>query len=222
MEISENREMYLLSIANLVESRGQSLVPLNVLADQLEITPVSANEMIRKLSEEGYVRYLPYKGVELLEKGHAIALDVLRHRLLWEVFLVEKLGLNAQEADAIACRLEHITSRKVAQRLYEFLGRPSHSPQGKRIPNFESKARMPSFIPLGDAAMEEVLEVAQIAAQGAEMEFLLEEGIHPGARLRKLASGSHAELLLEVDRRKLMIGADLANLILVVIPTAKK
>ncbi|MEE4194096.1 MAG: Fur family transcriptional regulator, partial [Anaerolineae bacterium] len=63
--LSESEEMYVTSIAELVESTGQELVPLSLLASTLNIHAVSANQMIRKLEEYGIVNYQPYKGVVL-------------------------------------------------------------------------------------------------------------------------------------------------------------
>lgn len=215
MKISENREMYLLSIANFFEGGGKGPVPLHFIADELDIMPVSVNEMIRKLSKEGFVRYFPYKGVELLPKGKRVAQNVLRRRRLWEVFLVEQLGLTSPEADSLACRLEHVTPASVADSLHEYLGRPTKSPQGKPIPPSEALTPAVQTRLLANLGVDEEAEVVRIGAEAAALTFLGESGILPGARIKVIALGSRGDMLLEVMDGQAHIGSDLAGLIFV-------
>ncbi len=104
-DISESEEMYLIAIARLAEQGVQEPIPISLLAKELSIQPVSANQMVHKLADAGLLDYLPYKGVRLTASGWKVARHVLRHRRLWEVFLVEHLEIALDEADALACRL---------------------------------------------------------------------------------------------------------------------
>ena len=88
--MSESEEMYLVSISRANE-KMDGPVPLTRLASELDVQPVSVNQMVKKLEEAGKVIYVPYKGGSLSAKGKKQALHILRHRRLWEVFLVEKL-----------------------------------------------------------------------------------------------------------------------------------
>ena len=101
--MSESEEMYLITIARLFEGGVEDPVSVSRIAGELSIQPVSANQMVHKLVEEGLVEYFPYKGVSLTPKGQAAAQQVLRGRRLWEVFLVNHLELSPGEADAMAC-----------------------------------------------------------------------------------------------------------------------
>ncbi|MFZ0544480.1 MAG: metal-dependent transcriptional regulator, partial [Candidatus Promineifilaceae bacterium] len=132
--LSESEEMYLVTAVQLAEAGMREPISLTSLAQALSIQPASANEMVRKLAEAGFLNYIPYKGVNLLTNGRRLAQQVLRSRRLWELFLVRHLELPPTEADALACRLEHITPKDVAERLYLFLERPSVSSQGLPIP----------------------------------------------------------------------------------------
>ncbi|MGI9585871.1 MAG: metal-dependent transcriptional regulator, partial [Acidimicrobiia bacterium] len=109
-------------------------VPVATIAGELDVSVVSANQMIRKLETSGFVDYLPYKGVVLTETGSERANVVLRNRRLWAVFLSEHLGLSPESADDVACEMEHVTPEEVAGRLSRFLGEPSIDPGGKPIP----------------------------------------------------------------------------------------
>lgn len=126
--------MYLLRTAELAESSPDAVVPVPALAEQLGISPVSTNQMCRKLQDQGLMRYRPYRGVTLTEAGQAVADRVIRRRRLWEVFLVDQLGLSLPEAEDAACRLEHVTSTELAERLAAFLKQPQSCPHQKPIP----------------------------------------------------------------------------------------
>lgn len=119
--MSESSEMYLISIARLIERGVPEPVALSQLAEELSILPVSANEMVHKLEQEGFLEYQPYHGVSLTEAGRRIANRVLRSRRLWESFLIDHLGVPPAEADSLACRFEHVTPGEVVDRLERYL-----------------------------------------------------------------------------------------------------
>ena len=129
-----SEEMYLITVALAEEEGRPSPLPLADLAQALAISPVSANQMVRRLGERGLMEYHPYRGVSLTVAGRQEAWRVLRGRRLWATFLVEHLGFTPEEADALACRLEHVTSPEAADRLGGFLGDPVVGPLGQSIP----------------------------------------------------------------------------------------
>ena len=139
---SDSVEMYLVTIA--MSREDEQPVPLSLLAQELSISPVSVNEMCRKLMERGLVDYRPYEGVTLTSEGSTLACQVLCRRRLWEVFLVEKLGLGVKEAEAMADQLEHATPDRLIERLAAFLEYPTLSPQNQPIPcNYGNLAERP-------------------------------------------------------------------------------
>lgn len=186
--MSESEEMYLIVIAQANEM-GQHPVPLGHLAAELNVQPVSVNQMIKKLEEAGKVIYTPYKGVELSATGRAAAVRILRHRRLWEVFLTEMLGFSPVEADEIACRLEHVVSDDVVERLYLFLGSPQTSPQGKPIPPSSSTGDMEFELDFSLAMMAAGSQVLVTAIKLGEAEkvFLHQVGVAQGAQMHVLA-----------------------------------
>ena len=119
--LSESEEMYLVTIAKLIENGKPSPISISVLAHEMDILPVSANQMIRKLAEQGLVNYMPYRGVELNDSGKQKATQIIRYRRLWEVFLVKNLDVSVREAEELACRLEHITPASISDSLSSFL-----------------------------------------------------------------------------------------------------
>ena len=198
--MSESEEMYLVVIARANEN-GQDPVPLAQVASDLHVQPVSANQMIKKLEEAGKVCYTPYKGVELTSSGRTEAARILRHRRLWEVFLAENLGFAPEQADEIACRLEHVVTEDVAERLSAFLGSPRTSPQGKSIPNLSTSdpTGLDQGAPLVKVAAGEQVTVAAIHSSGIEKSFLQQAGIAPGRSLDMLAIQVTGACLLQPE-----------------------
>lgn len=198
--MSENEEMYLVVIARANEN-GQDPVPVAQVASDLHVQPVSVNQMIKKLEEAGKVVYTPYKGVELTPSGRTEAARILRHRRLWEVFLAEKLGFAPEQADEIACRLEHVVSEDVAERLSAFLGSPTSSPQGKPIPSLATTTPtgLERGIPLVQVSAGERVAVAAIQSSGIEKSFLQQAGIVPGRQLLILAIQASGACLLQPE-----------------------
>ena len=152
--------------------------------------------MVKKLAEASLGDYLPYKGVDLTPAGKRIAATVLRHRRLWEFFLVEHLHIPIGDADALACRLEHITTDEVGQRLSSFLGNPSISPQGKPIPSQGSEPRSIITYSLCEQMVGEQHEVVEVNTDPAITSFLQAKGIQPGAEVTVLARDNDGTILL--------------------------
>ncbi len=216
--MSESEEMYLLTVAMLVEAGTEDPIPVSRLAQELAIQPVSANQMIRKLEASGLVLYTPYKGVALTQKGEQRALHILRHRRLWEVFLVENLKMTPMEANELACRLEHILPPEVAERLAEYLGYPSVSPQGKYIPDQSARDIPPRDILLSQMSVGQRSRVVEINTDVAARAFLNGEGIQSGAAITVLGIGNAGAFLVDVDGRSVYLEQGLAQKIRVKIP----
>lgn len=196
LNMSEAEEMYLITLARLVERGIQSPVPLTLLAEELAVLPVSANQMVHKLAEEGILDYVPYKGVALRPDGQKMANRTLRRRRLWELFLVDRLGLPFDEADALACRMEHITSAEVTERLAAFLGSPVRSSRGLPIPPAEDE-NLRIEEPLSQAEVGRSYEVTKISDEILR-EFLATNGIAEGTSIQLLAASSHGDVLLDI------------------------
>ena len=211
--MSESEEMYLVTAAVLEESGLPSPFQVSVLARELSIQPVSANQMIRRLEESGLVIYTPYRGVTMTDDGRAIALRILRHRRLWEVFLVDKLNLPADAARELACQMEHIASAEVMSRLATFLGEPTVSPEGKLIPPGELDVNMKLDIPLGQLKVSEQGIVSRLEADDSTRSFLIHEGILPQANLTLLGVGWDGDLLIEVDRQTIHLTSRIGEMI---------
>lgn len=213
---SESEEMYLITIAMLVEDGHVGPVPVPQLATELDVSRVAANEMVKKLATRGLIEYTPYKGASLSDEGRNIARTVLRRRRLWSVFLSDRLGLTPAAADAVACEMEHITPAEVAQRLADFLGEPLFGAQGRPIPSSGEALVVPEeAVGLADLAVGVRARVASIHGPAADESFLLSQGIGVGTELAVLARGDGA-ILTEAQNGRVHLSDEVVSVVTVV------
>lgn len=183
-------EDYLKAIYSLRLRDGQ--VRTVVLAEHLGVKPPSVTAMLKTLAELKLIEYEPYRGVELTNKGEQIALEIVRHHRLIELYLVEALGFSWDEVHEEAEVLEHFISQKLEARIAAYLGDPTRDPHGDPIPtvegvlpdNAERENRSLSDLPLQTQA-----RVVRVCDQRAELlRYLAGLGIVPGALVRVVAS----------------------------------
>ncbi len=130
---TSSEEDYLKAIYAL--SNTNTGASTNSLANHLNMKASSITDMLKKLSDKGWVNYEKYKGATLNMDGKIIALSIVRKHRLWETFLVNKLNFKWDEVHEIAEQLEHIKSNELVDRLDDFLGNPKFDPHGDPIPN---------------------------------------------------------------------------------------
>src|SRR5438477_5494651 len=120
-----------------LESRAGAAVSTNDLAERLGVTAGSVSGMVRKLTDLGLVEHEPYRGVRLTEQGRRVALEVLRHHRLIELFLSEELGMPWDRVHEEAEVLEHVLSEDLERLISARLGDPRVDPHGDPIPTPE-------------------------------------------------------------------------------------
>lgn len=138
MELTASEENYIKAIYSLY-AETKAPIATNDLADKMETKASSATDMIKRLSEKNIINYVKYKGCELTKEGELIALKTIRKHRLWETFLVDKLNFKWDEVHEIAEQLEHIKSKKLTDRLEQFLDFPKFDPHGDPIPDEDGK-----------------------------------------------------------------------------------
>jgi DtxR family Mn-dependent transcriptional regulator len=196
---SESEQMYLITIARLIEDGCPEPIPISDIASQMSVLPVSVNQMIRKLEGTGLLHYLPYKGVELTSQGAEIASRTLRNRRLWEVFLVDHLKLSLEDADTMACTIEHVTTDEIAHR--------------QIIPVVDSTQAVQDWIPLSNLEVGMQAHIIQIEADPTVSRFLFEEGLRPGSLITLKAIGALGNRLVETEKGFVELSADIADTI---------
>jgi DtxR family Mn-dependent transcriptional regulator len=213
LRLSESVQNYLVNIVRLREAEDAP-VPLSRLADALSISPISVNDMCRKLQDQGLMIYKPYKGALLTEDGQRYAYYIVRRHRLWEVFLVEKLGFDYDKAHEAACRLEHATPDRVANRLDAFLSYPAVNPQGEPIPRLEGILPTCIIVPISDLEAGQQAHILQCQVGEPARAALDAQGIRPGARVHLLATFEQS-VLIQVDGAHISLARTLADKILI-------
>jgi DtxR family transcriptional regulator, Mn-dependent transcriptional regulator len=154
------------------------------LAALLDVRPGSVSGMLRKLADLGLIEHEPYRGVRLTRRGRRVALEVVRHHRLLELFLVESLGMSWDEVHAEAEVLEHALSEQLEELIAAKLGHPTHDPHGDPIPSAELALPESESRSLYDLEPGEHAVFARVSDADPEMlRFLGERGIAPGATL---------------------------------------
>jgi DtxR family transcriptional regulator, Mn-dependent transcriptional regulator len=110
-------------------------VSTTALARRQHVSPASASEMVKKLAVLGLAEHAPYRGVTLTHAGEQVALEVIRHHRLLELYLAETLGIGVDDVHDEADRLEHVLSEELEERIDKALGFPTHDPHGDPIPD---------------------------------------------------------------------------------------
>ena len=152
------------------------------LAEALDVSGPSATNMAKRLHDLGYAQHTRYRGVELTEAGERIALEVMRHHRLLELYLAEELGYRWDEVHAEAERLEHHVSERFEARIDSLLGHPTHDPHGDPIPSAEGTIAEDIDFRLVDLATGQSAPVSRVSDQDPErLRYLGELGIRPGA-----------------------------------------
>lgn len=211
--LSESTEMYLKAMTEL----GDRDVAISRLAERLNVTNVSANEMMRRLADLGLVTHTPYKGVSLTKRGREAATNVIRRQRLWECFLYDQLRIEWARVYELACALEHATAPEVTEALAEFLGNPTTCPRGNPIPDEKG-----AFIPLNGIALSEVevgktvTALAVNATSTEVLKYLQERNILPGQTIKVLeAAPLDGPLTLQVDGKEVALGLSMAEFVIV-------
>jgi DtxR family Mn-dependent transcriptional regulator len=138
--------------------------------------------MLQKLAKLGLVTYEPYQGVALTERGERVALEVLRHHRLLELFLVEALGYSWEEVHTEAEVLEHVISETFEARIAAHLGHPTTDPHGDPIPDLDGTLPPCGGHPLTHVALGAAGQIVRVIDQHPEhLRYLARLGLVPGA-----------------------------------------
>ena len=167
-----------------LEQRSGAPVSTNALAERLGVTAASASGMVKRLGELGLVTHQPYRGVSLSDAGRSVALEVIRHHRLLELYLVESLGVPWDRVHAEAEVLEHVLSEELEDLIAAKLGNPTRDPHGDPIPSRDLTI---------EETVTESLQSLEPGTRGvfarvsdsdpAMLRYLADRGIAPGGEL---------------------------------------
>ncbi len=166
---------------------GEDGVATNDLAERLGVTPASVSAMLKKLAERGLAVHEPYRGVQLTREGERVALEVLRHHRLLELYLAEQLGVPWDRVHAEAEALEHVISEDLEARIAAKLGHPTRDPHGDPIPDADlvvDEGETRSLADLTVGARGRLVRVSD--SDPAMLRYLDKRGVRLGDRFEVL------------------------------------
>lgn len=189
------------------------VVTTNAIAERMEVSAASVTKMMKKLSDLGLVLHVPYQSISVTESGQKIALEIIRHHRLLEVYLAEAMGYTWDKVDAEAERLEHVISEEFEDRIDELLGFPTQDPHGDPIPrkdgtmDWSGKERLVNIQP-GDSAV-----VRRVPDSDPDfLRYLGSLGLKPDTTVHVLKKEPFdGPLLIRIGETQLHVGHNVAS-----------
>jgi len=189
-----------------LQSRAAEPVSTSALAERLDVAAASASAMVKRLESLGLAHRERYHGVELTPAGERVALAVIRHHRLLELYLAEALGMPWDQVHREAEVLEHAISPELSELIARKLGNPTHDPHGDPIPTAGGEIEEGPSRPLADLQPGDSGTFVRVSDSDPEaLRYLAERGIVPGEDFEvrerqpfggplvvRFASGEHA------------------------------
>lgn len=208
-------EDYLKTIYTL--SEVESPVSTSRIAEARQVKAGSVTNMLQRLAKLNLVNYEKHYGVTLTRNGQKIALEVLRHHRLIELYLIEALGFSWDEVHEQADILEHVISEKLEERIAAALGNPTFDPHGDPIPGKDGTIVSLDYQPLATLTVGESAIVARIVEDNSELlRYLAELGLRPGTAVRVLEIAPFdGPITIEIGGDTKVVGSAVAQEVLV-------
>ncbi|MDA0334546.1 MAG: metal-dependent transcriptional regulator [bacterium] len=184
--LSEAVQDYLKAIYKLSRApeTGQ-MVSTTLIAERMGVSPASATNMIKRLAEMNILQHRPYQGVELTPSGVRMALEIVRHHRLLELYLRQALGYDWDAVDAEADRLEHAISEDFEDRIDEALGFPTVGAHGEPIPTKEGNIAETDYARLSELTTGQRACIRQVSDRDpALLRYLDQHGLVLGTEIR--------------------------------------
>lgn len=215
MVLSQAVEDYLKTIFKLKPQKEG--VSTTQLAKAMDVSSASATNMIKRLDKMGLVKYRSYKGASLTPAGCKIALEIIRHHRLLELYLLEVMGYSWDEVHEEAEKLEHHISEQFEDKIAELLNNPTHDPHGDPIPTKEGIMPKMEDLPLTQVTRQDRYIISRVKDQEPErLRYLEKEGLLPGVELQvKEKAPFEGPLTLLVEGGQKVIGHEMAATIFV-------
>lgn len=219
--ITREREDYLKTIYKL--QQDESPVRTNAIAHALGVEPASVTGVIKRLAELGYLEHQPYRGVMLTRAGELVALEVIRHHRLIELYLIQSLGYSWDEVHEEAERLEHAVSPVFIERIEEALGYPKIDPHGAPIPTTDGQIAVRTGTRLSELPVGQHGSVSRVSDDDPGLlRYLASLEIRPGAEITvRTIEPYGGPIGLEIDGQERSVGPQAAAQVFIEITPAR-
>jgi DtxR family transcriptional regulator, Mn-dependent transcriptional regulator len=211
-----SKEDYLSAIYKFRDENGE--IKPNLIAESLEISSAAVTDMLRKLSNDGFVVYKKYKGIKLTSEGEQYAKNMVRRHRLWETFLHQVLGMSWDKVHDEAEKLEHSSSDELINRIEEYLDYPESDPHGYPIP--DRKGKLPKHrdaIAVSGLNKNDKAEVIRVNDSNTGMlSYITKIGIELGKEIKiKDVLEFDGSMLLKINNKDVNISKTIASNIFV-------
>lgn len=209
-------EDYLKTIYMLAQE--DTPVSTSRIAEAREVKPASATSMVQRLAKLNLVNYEKHYGVTLTEDGEKLALEVIRHHRLIELYLIEALGFTWDEVHEQADILEHVISEKLEERIAAALNHPQFDPHGDPIPTKEGSISSIEGQPLASVGVGRTVCIKRILddTNSELLRYLADLGLVPGAEVTVVeVAPFQGPLTIEVDGKRKVVGQKVSASLLV-------
>lgn len=211
MSLSQSVEDYLKVIYQL-ETEGPGATTNNI-AEMMEVSSASVTNMLKRLARLNLIEHTSYKGAKLTEAGCKIALEILRHHRLLELYLKEIMGYGWDEVHEEAEKLEHHISEQFEDKIAELLNYPTHDPHGDPIPTKDGIMPKMALLPLTDASINNQYIIGRVRDQEPELLRYFEKiGVIPGVEIRIIDKAPfNGPILVKLEDIEKTIGFNIAE-----------
>lgn len=202
---------YLAEIYRLQED--EPTVSTTSLADRLEVSAPAVPRMLKRLKSAGFVKHIPYQGVELTDLGREEALRELRRHRILEVFLVRVMNFTWDEAHEHADELGAGLNDAVVERMAEMTDYPTRCPHGEPIPNDQGVINKPQDMGVMNVAVGFKGVISRVRTHEAEkLQYFASQKLIPGQPFEVVGRAPfNGPMRLRLDREEVVIGAELAK-----------
>ncbi|MGH7527181.1 MAG: metal-dependent transcriptional regulator [Gemmatimonadales bacterium] len=185
------------------------------IAHLLELSAPSVSGMVKRLSEQGLLEHVPYKGVQLTPEGRRAALRMVRRHRLIEAYLVAFLGYSWDTVHQEAERLEHAVSDTLVERMAAVLGNPTADPHGDPIPTPDGAIHEPASVSLSEVPPGHTVEICRVDEnQPDRLRYIASVGLKPGVEITVLdRQPFRGPITLSVEGQTHVIGHDLGQIV---------
>lgn len=183
MGLSQSVEDYLKAIY-VIQSDGEAATTTTI-AKALGVSSASVTNMLKRLAKMNLLVHESYKGASLTPKGSTIALEIIRHHRLLELYLKDVMGYSWDEVHAEAENLEHHISEQFEDKIAELLNHPTHDPHGDPIPSKDGVMPVMANLSVSEAETDIDYVIGRVKDQDPELLRYLEKiGVIPGVKLQ--------------------------------------
>lgn len=213
--ITSTVEDYLAMIYRVASENQKSTT--TIIADKMSVSQGTVTSMFKKLAESELITHVLYKGVSLTATGEKIALEIIRHHRLIELYLQNTMGVPWEKVHEEADKMEHILSEEIEDRIDKLLNNPTNGPHGAPIPTKDGYVSKDNFRRLSQAKEGEDLIIKRVEEEDSKkLIYLAEKGLYPDTEIKVTnVEPFNGPITIEIDNTEIIVGNKIAGSVFV-------